>query len=226
MSSAQHLLDHVQSPSATDALAADPAQYAQALAAELQPATTIGELEAQDAVLAHALQRIDELAARVMRIRLDHVLASDTSIGQPTRRVFASTIVSYANSLPLLADRVRDLASRGGAADPAQVTDTVVEAARETLALRDGLRDGVLALIKDRATAATPEADKRARDKNLDDKERKRWSAVRRDLEQLAGEPAKILAAPFTARLAAWPEQLDEPDPGPEVTFADMIELD
>ena len=49
---------------------------------------------------------------------------------------------------------------------------------------------------------------------------------MRRDLEQLAGDPATIVAASFTARIAAWPEQLDEPDPGPEVTFADMIELD
>jgi len=28
------------------------------------------------------------------------------------------------------------------------------------------------------------------------------------------------------ARVAAWPDQIDEPDPEKEVTFADMIELD
>jgi hypothetical protein len=46
------------------------------------------------AKLAAALGRIDAMIARAMRIRLDHALAADTSIGAPTRSVFASTIVT------------------------------------------------------------------------------------------------------------------------------------
>lgn len=94
------------------------------------------------------------------------------------------------------------------------------------LALRDALRAGVLALIRDLATAALPEADRRARDRQLDEVQRRRWSAARRDLEATAAEPAQITSAPMAARLAALPEQLDEPAAEPEVSFADMIELD
>jgi hypothetical protein len=102
----------------------------------------------------------------------------------------------------------------------------VVDAARATLALREALRGEVLALIRERATAAIPDADRCARDRHLGEAQRKRWSAARRDLEVIAGDPTRILAAPMAARLAAWPEQLDEPAPEPEVSFADMIELD
>ena len=221
MTSAQSLLDRVQSLAGIDALAGDPAQYAAQLAAELPD-----ELEARDVAFAAALQRTDELAARVMRIRLEHALASDSSIGAPTRKVFASTITGYANSLGLLADRVRELAVRGRAPAPDQVADAVVDAARATLALRDAVRERVLALIRERAAAALPEVDARARDRHREDAERKRWSAVRRELEAVAAEPARVLAGPWTARIASWPEQIDEPPAEPEVTFADMIELD
>jgi hypothetical protein len=140
--------------------------------------------------------------------------------------VFASTIVSYAGDLARLAERVRAVAERGAPPDrAAHVVDAVIEAARATLALRDALRDRVFARVADLARASLPEVDLRARDRKLDDAARKRWSAARRDLEILAAEPAKILAAPFAERLAAWPELIDEPNE-PEVTFADMIELD
>lgn len=221
MSSAQSVLDRVQSLAGIDALAADPAQYAALLAAALPD-----ELEACDGAFAAALQRTDELAARVMRIRLEHALASDSSIGAPTRKVFASTITGYADNLGLLADRVRDLAARGRSPAPDQVAEAVVEAARATLALRDAVREPVLGLIRERATAATAEADARARDRRRDDAERKRWSAARRELEAVAADPARVLTGPWVIRFASWPEQIDEPPAEPEVTFADMIELD
>jgi hypothetical protein len=69
------------------------------LAEELPSAATLAELEARDAARAGALVRIDAMIARAMRIRLDHALAADTSIGAPTRSVFASTIVGYAGRL-------------------------------------------------------------------------------------------------------------------------------
>jgi len=219
--SARQLLDQVHSPARIAELEADPDRYAQQLAAEL-PA----ELEPRDIELASALGHIDATVARVMRIRLDDVLANDTSIGPPTRNVFATTIVGYASDLDLLARRVRDIAERGRAADPDRITELVIDSAQASLALRDALRAGVLALIRDLATAAIPEADRQARDRKLDDKPRMRWSAIRRDLEAVAANPEHVRSAPLPARLAALPPQLDEPDPEREPTLAELIELD
>jgi hypothetical protein len=49
---------------------------------------------------------------------------------------------------------------------------------------------------------------------------------VRRDLEAIAHQPEAISAAPMATRAAAWPAQLDEPEPIPEPTLAELIELD
>ena len=226
MSSAQHALDQIHSLARIEALEAEPGVYAERLAAELPAAATLAELEARDAVLAGAVRQIDAMIVRAMRVRLDHALAADTSIGGPTRSVFSSTIVGYAGKLPLLAQRARDVAARGRAADPDRIAEAVLEAARSVLGLREVVRAGVLALIRELAQAAIPDADRRARDRNLDEPVRRRWSAARRDLEVVAVEPERVLAAPMAARRAALPDQLDEPAPEREVTFADMIELD
>ena len=109
---------------------------------------------------------------------------------------------------------------------PDRVGECVVEVARAALSLRAAVRAGVLALIRDLAVAAAPHADRNARDRALDDATRRGWSAARRDLEAIASQPDHIVTAPMSARLAAWPEQLDEPELERESTFADMIELD
>jgi hypothetical protein len=226
VSAAQQLLDQVQSMARIAALEADPAAYAEQLAGELGEATGLDELDEQDARLRHALGQIDAMIERAARIRLDHVLADDASIGTPTRKVFATTIVSYAGRLALLEDRARDVAARGGAADPGGVAARICDTAQALLALRDALRAGVLDVIRARATAAAAIADRAARDRSRDEPERRRWSAMRRELEAVASQPERVAGAAMAARLAAWPGQLDEPDPGAEPTFADMIELD
>jgi hypothetical protein len=226
MSAAQHLLDQVQSLARLEALEADPAAYAEHLASELGAAATLAELDARDARLRDALAQLDAMIERAARIRLDHALAADTAIAAPTRKVFATTIVAYAGRLELLEARARDVAARGGAADPDQVAARVGDEARAVLAMRAAVRTGVLALIGGLAATAAPIADRHARDRALDELTRKRWSAARRDLEAIASAPESIASAPMSARLAAWPEQLDEPDPEREPTFADMIELD
>src|SRR4051812_24221652 len=207
MSAAQHILDQARSLARIAELEADPAAYVERLAAELPAAVTLVELAARDAVLAAALGQIDAMIARAMRLRLDHALANDTSIGAPTRSVFASTITGYAGRLSLLEQRARDVAVRGRAADPDLAAEAVVEAARAALALRAALRDGVLALIREVAGTAVPEVDRRARDRRLDEPERRRWSAARRDLEAVAAEPERVLTAPMAARLGALPDQ-------------------
>ena len=216
--SARHLLDRVQTLAQIGALEAAPEQYAAEVVAELS-----AELDVRDGALADALRHIDDTCTRVMRIQLEH---GADAIPLPTRRVFAATIVSYEHQLPLLCDRVLDVARRARLANPEGLAAVAVDAARATLALRTALRTPVLAAIRDSAEAAVADADRQARDRRLDDSQRKRWSAVRRELEAVAGDAARILTAPFASRLATWPEQIDEPDPQAEPTFADMIEID
>jgi len=204
----------------------EPARYATELAAELPAAASLVQLEVRDAALAAALMRIDELAARVMRIRLEHALADETSIGAPTRRVFAQTVTAYVDHLDLLASRARDVAARGGADDPAGVAALVTEAARATLLLREAVRAPVLVLIREVAAASVAESDRNARNRDLHEKERKRWSAARRDLEAVAADPLRITSAAMPARMAALPEQIDEPEAVPEPSFAELLELD
>ena len=184
------------------------------------------DLEARDALFADTLTQVDAMIARAMRLRLDHELAADSSIGAPTRNVFALTIVSYLNRLSLLEDRARDIATRGRSPDPERIAAIVVESARRALDLRDVVRGGVLDVIRQLALAAVPEADQRARDRKRPDLERKRWSAARRDLEAVAVEPERVLSAPLSARLVALPVELDEPPAEPEKTFKDLLELD
>lgn len=224
MSAARRYLDQIYSLQRLEAIEAG--EYARLVADELPRATSFADLQARDEQLAGSLEQVDALTARAMRIRLDHVLAADTSLAAPTRNVFATTIVSYAGRLPLLAARVHDVATRGGAKDPDSVVSLVVAAARAVLDLREAMRAGLLELVRATAAASIADADRCARDRTLDDAARRRWSAMRRDLEALAADPAHIAAAPIASRLAALPEQLDEPEPEPEKTFADMIELD
>src|SRR5215510_14388943 len=182
MSAAQHLLDQVQSLARIEALEAEPAAYAEHLAREVGGAAALEELEkldARDARLADALAQLDTMIERVARIRFEHALAGDTAISGPTRKVFATTIVGYSGRIELLEARARDVAARGGAADPAGVAERVAEVARATLALREAVRAGVLALIRDLAATAAPIADRHARDRALDEATRRRWSAAR-----------------------------------------------
>jgi hypothetical protein len=219
-------LDRAHSLAQLESLAADTASVIDELAAEIPDATSISELEARDASLAAALEAIDAIAIRSMKVHLDHALAADGSIGPPTRNVFAQTIVNYVDNISLLAERAREQAERGRAPSPADIAERVASSARASLALRASLRDGVLGLIQDLAKAVVPHADRHARDGQLDERERKRWSAVRRDLEILADNPAAIASAPMAKRVAAWPDQLDEPAPVPEPTLGELLEID
>lgn len=179
----------------------------------LPAATTLAELAARDAAAVAELAAIDTMIARAMKLRLELVDA----LAPATRNVFATTIVQYARRLDLLEQRVHGVA-------PAAVT-AVMAAAQELLDLRAVLRTGVLELVRTRAAGDVTLADARARDRKLDDAERKQWSRARRDLEALALDPSGVMT-PTAERHAAYPEQLDDAATGPEPTFADMIELD
>jgi hypothetical protein len=223
---AQQLLDQVQSPQRIAALEEDPRAYAVQLGEELAAGESSEAIAARDEQLREALARIDAMTERATRIRIDHALADDAAIGVPTRKVFASTVLRYAGALDVLHARAHDVASRGGSADPAHAAEVVVDAARSALALRAAVREGVLALVSDGAAAGARAADALARDRRLEEAPRRAWSALRRELEAVAAQPARITVAALATRVAEWPEQLDEPDPASEPTFADMIELD
>jgi hypothetical protein len=226
MSEAQRTLDQVYSLAQLEALEREPALYLDRLAAELGATTTLDELSARDATWIAALSAIDTMIVRAMKVRLDQALALEASLPAVTRNVFATTIVQYATRLELLGQRVQDVAARGGAQHPSDIADAVLAAARAVLGLRETLRAGVLELIRERSAADIAEADRHARDRALDDAQRKQWSRARRDLEALAADPSSAVAGPLRARLAAYPEQLDDPPAGPELSFADLIELD
>lgn len=226
MTAAQQLLDQVQSVARLDALASDPAGYAALIADELPAGDELADLEARDGQLRAAFGQLDAMIERAARLGIDQALAMDSSIGAPTRKVFASTVVSYADRLDVLAARARDVAMRGGAGDPDDVADRIVGVARRVLEVRAALRGELLALVRRLALAATPAADRRAREPERDEASRKRWSAVRRDLETIAERPDAISAADLSTRVAAWPEQLDAPAPVAEPSLAELIELD
>lgn len=218
------MLDQVYSLGQLEAL--EPAAYLDQLAADLGTPTTLDDLATRDAMWREALAAIDTMVARAMKMRLDQALALEPSMPTVTRNVFATTILQYANRLELLGQRVLDVAARGGAHHPSDVADAVIAAARSVLGLRETLRVGVLELIRERATASIVDADRQARDRSLDDAQRKQWSRARRDLEALAADPSGVLAGPNRERLAAYAEQLDDAPAAPELSFADLIELD
>ncbi len=226
MSSAKQLLDQVQSVARLDALAADPSAYAELVAGELPAGDELDAFEARDHQLRDALGQLDAMIERAARLGIEHALAHDSSIGVPSRKVFATTIVSYAGRLDLLATRARELAARGGASDPDDIATRIFDVARRVLELREAMRSAVLARVQQLAETALIGADGRARDARRDEASRKRWSAVRRDLEMIAQRPEAIAAAPMAKRVAAWPEQLDEPEPEKVPSLAELIELD
>lgn len=214
--------DQVYTTAQLDAF--DAAAYLEQLASE--PVVSLADLQVRDATWLAAFAAIDLLAARAMKLLLDQALALEPTVPAVTRNVFSTTIVQYVERLDLLAQRVHDLAARGGARHPGDVAEVVVAAAREVLGLRSTLREGVLGKIREASTASVAAADLHARDRGLDDNTRKQWSRMRRDLELLAADPMAIGAGPLATRLAALPDQLDDAPTGPELSFADLIELD
>ena len=221
---ASRVLDQVQSLAHIEALA--PGDYAEQLAAELALVETREDIAARDDLLRDGFTRIEATAARIMRIRLDHTLADDTAIAEPTRKVFAQTVASYAGRLDVLETRARDLAARSGARDADDIADRVVRAAEATLAQRAELYRSLLALVARLATAVVPMADAKARDRREAEAPRRLWSSVRRELEAIATRPDRVLEATFAVRLAGWESLLDDPDPEKEPTLADLLELD
>lgn len=201
--------------------------YVQRLASELggEAVDSLPALEARDAGLRRALAAIDAFAPRAMRVRLDHALAADTSIQRPFRLYLTSAIGSYAGDLELLRRRVAEAAGRVDPRGAAATADLVVDCADRTLALHAALRAEVLGLARALAEVTIPVAFAAARDRRREDAERTRWSAVRRDLELVVANPARLLEGDLAARCKALPQELEPADEPPEPTRGELIEL-
>lgn len=223
MRPAQELLDAVQSLAQIEAF--DGERYAARLVEELDGgAVTLASLEATDDALRAALAAVDGFAARCMRVRLDHVLAGDTSVAPPLRKVLSGTVTNYAADLDLLRDRVLSVAVRVDPGGAQETADRVVATARRVLEDRAALHDRVLAVAQELASARIPAARKEARDRHREEPVRRRWTAALRDLEQVVERPARVLDARWGERVAAVvgpDEPIEEP---PEPTLGELIE--
>jgi hypothetical protein len=189
------------------------------------PLTFAGVVD-HDAALRSAIAAIEAFTAKSTRVRLEHSLARDTSLGIPFMKLISATASAYAGDLETLRDRARSTAVRTDPERADAAADSVVAAVDAALSQRARLRDGVLALARERAAELLPVVVAAAKDPAKDDKVRLQWSAVRRDLEQIVERPARLLGAVLVDRLAALPPLLDEPDKEPERSFGELIELD
>ncbi|MEZ4360290.1 MAG: hypothetical protein R3B48_08925 [Kofleriaceae bacterium] len=225
--SSVQMLDEVYSYARLESF--DEGGYAERLTREVEgliaSQATLAELSAVDEHLRAALAALQAFAGRAMRLRLDHVV-DDRALPAATRKVFASTVLGYASDLGVLRERVREIVLRTSPMMAADVADAVVGAAVLTLELLARSSAVVFTLARGVAEAVLPHARAAARDRALDDATRQRWSAARRELEALLEQPERLAAAPLAERLAARPAELDEPEPEPERTRAELLELD
>lgn len=104
--------------------------------------------EARDEYVRATLAALDVFASRVMRIRLDHLLAGDTSVEPKFRAYLASQVLDYQDDLGRLRSRVEQVAVRSDPAGAARTAAAITEAADSVLALRSRLRQGVLAFVQ------------------------------------------------------------------------------
>ncbi|MBK7074232.1 MAG: hypothetical protein IPH44_18210 [Myxococcales bacterium] len=222
--SAREMLDAVQSLARLDALACD--DYAAQLAAEVAAIdTSEAGLAERDAALAAALGTLDGFAARAMRIRLEHALADDTALPAAFRATLAATVIGYADDLDRLRQRVAGAVVRVAPTRAGDVADAVVAVAEATLAQRAALIAAVLGIARAQAAAALAAARAAAADRTVDDSARARWSAIRQELEALVAAPARIVGAPWAARVAQH-APVDERPVVAEPSFGELIELD
>lgn len=159
--SAKQLLDEVYSLSQLEGL--EPTRILEVLGEELaQVAPDI------DPSVRAALQSIEELAVRAMRIRLDHALHQTPgghAVAKPLRSTLMHTVSKYDQDLELLRARVSEAVAHQDPGNAPAVATAVVEAARSVLAVRATLRTGVLGFVQaqlDAEARAKAEAEARA----------------------------------------------------------------
>jgi hypothetical protein len=223
MPSAQHVLDAVQSLAQFEAFDGD--AYIERLVEELRSTdVSFAGLEETDRRLRAALAAVDAFSNRCMRVRLDHLLAGDTSVAPPLRKVLAATVTSYAGDLRLLRERVVMVASRVDPRGADATADAIVATAQRVLDERIALFERVLEVGRRLATEQIPAARKAARDRYAEEPVRRKWTAALRDLEQTVERPVRVAEATWAERMATVVGP-DEPiEEAPEPSLGDLIE--
>ncbi|HUQ04330.1 MAG TPA: hypothetical protein VM261_17645 [Kofleriaceae bacterium] len=224
MPAAQQLLDAVHGLGQVEAFDAD--AYAGRLALELDDGgpVSLASLAAVDEALRTALLAVDAFSGRCLRIRLDHLLAGDSSVAPPMRKVLAGTVTNYAGDLGLLRERVLSVAVRVDPRGAEATADRVVAAAQQVLDDRAALYERVLEIGRQLAGARIDAARKEARDRYAEEPVRRTWTAALRELEQVVEQPTRIIEGRWAERVARWSGP-DEPiEEAPEPTLGELIE--
>jgi hypothetical protein len=168
---------------------------------------------------------VDRHAEKCMRIRLGRLEALPAQL----RTLFATTVLAYEHDLPRLRARAAAALARTDPAGAGDTTARLVAAAEQTLATRAALRDGVLRLGRDVATAWLPAAERAARDRSQPDEQLDRWRRARVDLASLAELGDTLALGTFAERLDRMAPPGGPPEDPPEEErphrFA-LIELD
>jgi len=184
----------------------DPAQFLQALEADLGPEAAADIPEAEP-LLAHATAQLDALhqvlsaiepfARKIMGIRMLHTLSSEP-VSPQLRALLSATILSYAGDLRVLAQRLERSVS-------VATLDAILAAAESVLALRHELQTGVFALGQRLAQAYLLRLARAARSPLLSTAQAARMRQAFVDLQQVAQTPLRLLHEPFEARIKKLP---------------------
>lgn len=203
-----------------------PAAFAQGLAEEIAGGDqTLADLGARLDAMQKLLDAVDRFAQKAMGIHLNHVLAS-APVPPQLRTLLMTTVNRYAGDLDLLRGRVQAATARLAAPT---LTEDILGAAAQVLALRAEVRGVVLEQARQLAHAHLPWVQRGARDRLQGEAERKRFQLAKADLELILAQPARIEQGSFEARLRALPLPEEEPEPAVEpsadVRFS-LLEID
>jgi hypothetical protein len=214
-------LDEVQRPEQLERF--DPDQLVATASAEQRaPGTTLAELGEQLDALRGLLDEIERFTEKSVRIGLQR---SADGLPAKLRTLVHSTVISYADNLPLLRSRIGAALARVNVPGAEDLVERVVELAERALAVRASLRQGVLALAQRVAADWRTVAERGARDRSQPDEPLLAWRRARMDLEQLAGNGRVLEAGSFRERL----ERITSPEDPPEEEKPDrfsLLELD
>jgi len=218
---AARVLDEIQRPPQLDRF--DVESFLATARAELpEPGATLAELTATLDGCQGLLGELDRFAQKSMRIRLTF---STDDLPPQLRALLQTTVLGYEKDLPLLRSRVAQAMARYDAASAAAVAERVLDAARQVLAVRAALRQGVWQLTAAAASAWLPAAGRAAADRTQPDEQRERWKRACVDLTALAAHGQALEAGTTAERL----DRIATPDDPPEEEGPDrfaMLELD
>ena len=209
-SAARRLLDQVYS--LRELVAVDPLHFLARLGDQPppEPIVDLDELGAWLDGLRGLLDEIDRFAAKAMRIRVDHVL-DPAPVTREFRVLIGTTVLGYAEDVPLLKRRVAAAIARHDAATAHRFAEEVGAVAEAVLALREELRRRLFDFLVERAQGLQPAARRASREPTRDARDQDRWRRARWDLEQIAARPDRLARAPFARRLGEAPGAEDEP---------------